>query len=233
MGRVKLLQKSWTVVVSLVFMGVLTVGIGNTSAQVISENFNGTFPPAGWTVAQDLGPVVWHRSDTSPNNGVVGGLPSPMSGYAAYAESFPAYCGNSYDTSLISPPFSTEGMTQVQLQFDYQYWVWDTEFLDVDYRIGGGSWINLESLLSIGGYSAQTHTIDISMVAGNPSVQIRFRYYNLGSGCDWWATIDNVLVDVPPPPTPVPTLGEWGLMILASFLGGISIQHIRKRSSVS
>jgi hypothetical protein len=178
------------------FVLVLTFCLATTSqAQLIfSENFEGAFPPTGWSVINDDGgPVVWHRSDVAPHYGVPG--PSPLSGYYAYAESYPAYCGFSYDTSLISPPFSTVGRDKVEVRFDFQYWVYSSEYLALDYRIGAGPWVNLETLPSIGGYTAQTRIVDISVTAGNPSVQLRWRYYNLGSGCDWWASIDNVVIN--------------------------------------
>jgi hypothetical protein len=176
------------------FVLVLTFGMATMSqAQILSENFEGTFPPTGWTVTnEDGGPVVWHRSDQAPNYGV--GIPLPMSGYFAYAESYPAYCGFSYDTSIVSPAFSTVGINRVMVQFDFQYWVYSTEYLALDYRIGADPWVNIENLPSIGGYTAQTRLIDISATAGNPSVQLRWRYYNLSAGCDWWASIDNVVI---------------------------------------
>jgi hypothetical protein len=172
--------------------GITDIFSNNTVTEtLLSENFDGTFPPAGWSVTNDNGgPVVWHRSDVSPKN-----APLPSSGYSAYAESYPAYCGYSYDTSLVSPSFSTVGMDSVELLFDYQYWVYSTEYLAIEYRIGGGPWINLQNLSSNGGYTLiENYAVDISVTKGNSDVQLRWRYYNLGSGCDWWTNIDDVQV---------------------------------------
>jgi hypothetical protein len=180
---------------SLMLVLVVTFGFVATSqAQVmLFQDFEGSFPPTGWSVTNDDGgPVVWHRSDVAPNYGT--GQSLPISGYFAYAESYPAYCGFSYDTSLITPAFSTVGMDKVEVSFAFQYWVYSSEHLALDYRIGAGPWVNIENLPSYGGYTAQSRTVDISMTAGNPSVQLRWRYYNLSSGCDWWTSIDNVVI---------------------------------------
>jgi hypothetical protein len=163
--------------------------------QLLYQDFETDWPPANWTVTDDVvdSPVVWHRSDQPPNYGA--NLGDPISGYHAYAESWPAYEGSTYDTSLVSPPFNTVGMDSVELRFDYQYWVYQTDHLDLEYSIdGGASWVTLENLASNGGYAAQSHTVDISVTRGNPSVQLRWRYYNLGYGYDWWTNIDNIQV---------------------------------------
>ena len=146
-----------------------------------------------WTVTEDdasYSYVYWHRSDQSPTYGASQG--APISGLHAYAESYPAYCGYSYDTSLVSPSFATTGMREVIARFAYQYWVYSSEFLHLDYRIGSGSWVTAENLASNGGYAPAWKNVDMTAARGQGSVQIRFRYANLGSGCDWWTNVDNV-----------------------------------------
>jgi hypothetical protein len=172
-------------------VGITDIFSNNTVTEtLLSENFDGTFPPAGWSVTNDNGgPVVWHRSDASPNYYAL-----PSSGYSAYSESYPAYCGYSYDTSLVSPSFSTVDMDSVELKFDYEFWKYSSEYLALDYRIGGGSWINLENLTNNGFTLIEDYTVDISVTKGNSNVQLRWRYYNLSSGCDWGVNIDDVQV---------------------------------------
>ncbi|MFN2115103.1 MAG: choice-of-anchor J domain-containing protein, partial [Anaerolineae bacterium] len=156
------------------------------------EDFEGSFPPSGWQAIDDWGgsPVIWHRSDDPPYYGV-GNYP-PMSGYYAYAESYPEYCGDSYDTWLVTPEFSTEGMREVLAEFDYQYWYYNGDKLDFDYSLdGGNTWTTAQNMASNGGYVASHSSIDISEVRGEPSVKLRWRYYNVG-GCDWWTGVDNV-----------------------------------------
>jgi hypothetical protein len=210
----------------LVFGGAAcSIALAQNIVIVPLETFEGSFPPAGWSVINDGGPVVWHQSDASPNYGA--GSYSPLSGLTAYAESYPAYCGYAYDTSLVSPEFSTEGMEVVKLRFAFQYWVYSTEYLALDYRIDGGPWVHIENLPSLGGYTAETREVDLSFAAGNPSVQVRWRYYNPGSGCDWWTQIDNVEV-VGSTPYLVPTVQTWGLVLLALLLAGFGVAVNRR-----
>jgi hypothetical protein len=53
-------------------------------------------------------------------------------------------------------------------------------------------------------------------LAGNLSFEIRFRYYDPNTGdFDWYVQIDDVLVtycELAPPP--IPTLSEWGMIVL-------------------
>jgi hypothetical protein len=195
------------------------------------ETFEGAFPPAGWAVTNGApGYVAWHRSDVSPNYGAT--QDPPISGLHAYAESYPAFCGYPYDTELITPAFSTEniGAGPVTVSFDYQYWVYSTEALTVDYRIGAGPWVPLESLVSYGGYAVVSHQIDITGTIGYPDVQLRWRYYNAGSGCDWWTNLDNIRVQayVPSLTQEIPTLGTWGLALLALVLAGFGVMALRR-----
>lgn len=169
MKKFDMLRFLKTIMAVTILLGFLSISSEKASAQLISENFEGTWPPTGWTITEDdpnYDYVVWHRNDQSPNYGA--SQPAPISGYHAYAESYPAYCGYSYDTSLITPAFSTVGMTNIELKFDYQFWVYSTEHLALEYRIGAGPWILLEDLPSTGGYKAVTHIVDISVTSGNP-----------------------------------------------------------------
>jgi hypothetical protein len=160
------------------------------SAFLLNENFNGTFPPDGWSVTNDNGgPVVWHRSDVYPTGGA---LPSGGTGFSALANC-DSYFFQTYDTSLITPSFSTVGMISVELKFDYQFFRWSSENLALEYRINGGSWINLENL-TVSSILTEDYTVDISVTKGNSDVQLRWRYYNLSGQWDFWVNIDDVKV---------------------------------------
>jgi hypothetical protein len=215
----------------MMLLSVISVSTANAAFPLVSENFEGTFPPSGWEVTEDdptYSYVVWHRSDQSPNY-AAGSIQPPISGFFAYAESYPAYCGYSYDTSLISPSFSTVGMDAVEVQFDFQFWKYSSESMDLDYRIGAGPWVNLETLPSIGGYTPQTRIVDISVTKGNPSVQLRWRYYyNSGSTCDWWASIDNVVIYEPNSKVAVPIMSRLG-MIIFTILAGLGAFYCLSR----
>lgn len=212
---------------------VLAPAASAQTVQVLPlEQFEGTFPPDGWAVTNDDppgGPVLWHRSDATPNYGAADY--APFSGFTAYAESYPAYCGYSYDTSLVTPAFSTEGIPggPLWVVFDYQYWLYSSEVLALDYRIGAGPWTNVTNLASLGGYTGQTMQIDISAALGYADVQLRWRYYNLGSGCDWWTNVDNVYVFAEVPPQAIPAASTWGLVLIGALTAGFALIALRRR----
>lgn len=219
----------WHAILALLMLMGFSAVAAESATLIPLETFDGTFPPTGWSVTNDNGgPVVWHRSDQLPYYGA--SQPLPISGLHAYAESYPAYCGYSYDTSLVTPAFSTIGMTNIEVRFDYQYYVYSSEFLALDYRIGAGPWINITNLSSLGGYTVQSQVVDISMTSGNPSVQLRWRYYNTGSGCDWWTNIDNVqVVGFSSRQQSIPTLTEWGMIIFAGLAGLVAVYYMRRQ----
>jgi hypothetical protein len=168
------------------------------TVQLFSEDFEGDWPPPGWTVTRDepgYTLIVWHRSDQYPYNGANPG--PPISGLHAYAESY-YYCGASkYDTSLVTPSFSTLGMDSVEVRFDYQYSQNITDTLTLQYSLNdGNTWVTLETLPNTGPSTVQSRTVDISVTGGNPNVQLRWRYYWNYSApmCDWWTSLDNIQV---------------------------------------
>jgi hypothetical protein len=198
---------------------------------LLSEDFEGTFPPSGWSAINNYGgsPIVWHRSDAYPSSQVL----KPDTGYFAYIDSDVFYLGGvsgrpsrsvvapslsasetegykttsyngHYDSSLVTPSFSTLGMLTVKLQFSYQFIQFlGYETLALDYRIDDGPWINIENITptEIVGYDtdptttwADAYTVDISETSNHLNVQLRWRYYDLSSGWDWWVAIDDVKV---------------------------------------
>ena len=171
----------------------------------ISENFDeGTFPPSGWTVSNDVSGsnVVWEASSAEPspyNVNVTGG-----SGDAADADSNAAGPGvGSYDTSLISPPIDVSSLSSTTLKWLENYVVYSgNEALDVDISTdGGNTWTNIEHYTSTCGtlYAlpgcTPSPSVDIgSYLPGSGTFQLRWRYYNLSSDYDWYAQVDNVLL---------------------------------------
>jgi hypothetical protein len=167
------------------------------TVQLLSEDFEGTFPPAGWTTINS-GIVAWIRSDgASPSAWWANPPPWPLSGLAAYVEACAIQCDPyvPYDTSLATPAFSTMGMDSVELRFDYQFYWYEQERLDLEYSTDGGStWTLLESLPQTGQGTGQSRTVDISALKDLPSVRLRWHYYNSMNGKGYWAEIDNVRV---------------------------------------
>src|SRR5206468_2229533 len=98
-----------------------------------------------------------------------------------------------------SPAVDASGCSTVQLRFSNQFNWRDgslDEVADVDVSAnGGGAWTNVLRMQGASdGYPLpNTKTFDISaLAAGQPSVKVRFHYYN-GQAEQWWA-VDNVQV---------------------------------------
>ncbi len=156
------------------------------------EDFDSGFLPSGWTEA-NLYSMPWQTTTWWGRPNYTGG-----SGNAAATDSDIWY-SDVYDTSLISPSFSTVGFRDVILNFDTNYQDITSssgyDYLDMDYRIGSGPWTNAESWNEDHGSFMGTgvnEDVDISAARNNSSVQIRFRSHNLNGGWDWYAQVDNV-----------------------------------------
>ncbi len=163
---------------------------------LINENFEGSFPPAGWTTVDNSAAAdcPWLRSDEYP-------LPllDPALSRGAAIDSDD--CGvsgmpaNSIDTSLIAPTLDLSDATEASLSFDLAYRHWAPQRLDVDVSINGGtSWTTVHSTTTgpnSGTISTTPQTVDLSDFAGEGAVSIRWRF---NSGWSWWAFVDNVVV---------------------------------------
>jgi hypothetical protein len=166
----------------------------------VSEDFNeGSFPPAGWTVTNPLdGNVVWELASQQPTDtdNWTGGT-----GDAAAADSNDNNeSGDPFDTSLVTPPIavtSLDGATVLKYKANYQGF---NDALDLDISTDGGdSWTNISHWTS--SYGSLLHTpgeevqLDLApYLPGSGNFQLRWRYYNLYGGWDWYAQIDDVVI---------------------------------------
>src|SRR5690606_30170539 len=82
---------------------------------LLSEDFEGTFPPAGWNAEDVTGQCPWLSSDDYPMSGWLGGA----RGAAIDADD----CGSSVsaDASLITPAMDLSAATNTHLEFDFAY----------------------------------------------------------------------------------------------------------------
>ena len=157
-------------------------------APLWKESFEGSFPPAGWTVQNFGGTCVW---DSTANTGYpnhTGGT-----GQAADANSDNCGSGTTMDTMLVSPAIdlSLAGTASVSFLTDYYpFQATDAGYVGVSTN-GGNSW----SLLYV--YSGTTRitekrVLDLSAFVGNKDVRLAFEY--VAPGWDWWWQIDDVTV---------------------------------------
>ncbi|MBI4999929.1 MAG: hypothetical protein HZB92_00150, partial [Euryarchaeota archaeon] len=165
----------------------------------LNEKFEGTFPPAGWSV-DTLAGLGWERNDWwGDGNYVTGG-----GDYCADVNS-DAY-GTSLESVLYTPTLTFGGLppsTPLYLEYDanFQCYITDDQGWTEISIDGGTSWTTLlywnEDHPPGGTYVAPgVHvSIDISAYAGEPSVQFRFYYY--APDWDWYWQLDNVVIQVP------------------------------------
>jgi|GEM_PF-1634623 len=155
------------------------------------EDFNaGTagFPPAGWEVINNGGTYVWQSSQFTGRSNQTGGT-----GYAADADSDEAGSSGSINSDLKTPFFSLASATSPVLVYRYDYYdnnTGDTGYVDIS-TDGGATWTNLKTY-TISDRGPKTAFVDLSAYAGQPLVQIRFKYVD--ASWDWWFEVDDVQV---------------------------------------
>ncbi len=170
------------------------------------EDFNeASFPPDGWTVTNEVAgsPVVWNTNTFWGDDNWTSGT-----GTAADVNSGNAYpYTGTYDTSLVTPliPAANLGDSPT-LSFKVNFIPYSgNEALDVDMSSDGGdTWMNLAHITTVQGLekrSGITYKIPLSIPDGVTNVQFRWRYYNLISGWDLYAQIDDVSIG---PCAPIP-----------------------------
>jgi hypothetical protein len=190
---------------------------------LVSEQFEGAFPPAGWTTIDYGGTGVWTRNDEVPDNrpNYAGGI-----GYCADADSDSPYTQDWMNTGLRTPSFSLVGYTIAQLDFDTSFNVFSTpqEFANVRVSINGGdTWsVIAHYKTSMSPNGPGTHiTIDLSPFIGNSAVIVEFFYGN--AWYDWWWEVDNVEITAINALGPITSIGPIPAGGSADFIARVAI----------
>ena len=131
---------------ALAIVSILVLTATVAWGQAFTEDFEGAFPPAGWTVTDDAVPAVgciWHNASFYGEGNYTGGA-----GDCAMADS--DYCGSGtyLDTSLITHTFTVPGGSTLEFDANYSN-ISTAEFFDVDIDVGAG-WLNLLSWKRLG-----------------------------------------------------------------------------------
>jgi hypothetical protein len=102
--------------------------------------------------------------------------------------------GGITNTTLTSPAFSLAGLTTTSLQFHHYYrYLGTNDTTQVQVSTNGTSWTTVQTYTSTQGTASGfvQATINLNAYAGQPSVQVRFRYR---SAYGWYWAVDNVIV---------------------------------------
>jgi hypothetical protein len=209
--------------IALLLLGNSNIVFADFRVNGDTEDFEGTFPPPGWTV------TIYNDYGSNYGGWAQGtgyGSGAGFSGNQAQS----IYGDYMLDTSLISPDFSTVGFSEVNIEFSGYFYFYSGygNICDLQYSTDFGS--NWNTLKTWGDYgSPALEKINLPAEAlGQANVRIRWRRYT-SSYPYYYAVIDNVRLTAPTKPEAIPTLSEWGMIILTVFLGTGSAYYLRRR----
>jgi PKD repeat protein len=184
-------------------------GGDRATVTLVDEDFEGSFPPADWTVVDNLASCDWERNDYYSRTNYLDGV------YCACADIDSCGSGTDMDTELITPTFSLDGMTSATLDFlnyfhSYSYY---DQIGTVDISTNGGStWTTLDT------YTLADYTDPVSLsldaYVGETNCQIRFHFISYDWAYYW--EVDNVVItaeeEEEPGPEPSGPGGAVGIM---------------------
>ncbi len=160
---------------------------GYEDIRILSEEFEGVFPPPGWTATVLSGTTnFWRRNDYFRRPNMTGG-----SGFCADADSEATCYQSKWDAALTCPPLAISAGTRATLYYRsgfFQFGPGATAWLDAS-TDGGLTWQPLTQ--RIWGESATGEVVDLSPLAGTSSL-LRWRY--VSGYCDYYWQIDDVKV---------------------------------------
>ncbi|WP_405691671.1 carboxypeptidase regulatory-like domain-containing protein [Streptomyces sp. NBC_00057] len=162
----------------------------------ITESFDGTTVPSGWTVDDKVGNgQTWVFNDPGQRGNKTG-----ASGGFATLDSQRYGFGNSQDSSLISPvmDFSRQTHPIVSFRTDYNHTLSQTG--DVDLSVDGGQTWNTVWHRATDARGPRTEVVEMPQAAGKANVQVRF-HFTARSGM-WWQVDDVFLGDRTCDPVP-------------------------------
>lgn len=209
---------------------------GYHEVDIATQDFTGTFPPAGWNVVNNGGACVWVNTDPGGNGNLTGGT-----GEFAIADSDD--CGSVLmDTELWSGQLNLTNVISPELEFKTDYYSYSgNEYGDVDISTdAGATWANVQHFVA----SARGPRTWSGAIpgAGQNDVMVRWHYAN--ANWDWWWEVDDMVVTgcVPDVPASVdlsgieasPVAPLAGVPVLAlpaglALLGGAAWAALKRR----
>ena len=224
--------------ISILFITIISI---NINAQILSEDFEstsasiGTFPN-GWTTSNAQWTINDPTTGTPGNSGsltIIESIGSSISSgncsnVYAIVDSDGLGNGNTQNTNLISPVMDLSNFTSVVLEFNHSFEVWATPVARVESSIDSG--LTWSVVHDFGTNSKYGHEIfNISSIAGNSNVQIRFHYEG---DFDWWWAIDDVvikqaeLVDIAITSLDIPNIDGPGSTDISGLITNLGLDSI-------
>ena len=224
--------------ISILFITIISI---NINAQILSEDFEstsasiGTFPN-GWTTSNAQWTINDPTTGTPGNSGsstIIESIGSSISSgncsnVYAIVDSDGLGNGNTQNTNLISPVMDLSNFTSVVLEFNHSFEVWADPVARVESSIDSG--LTWSVVHDFGTNSKYGHEIfNISSIAGNSNVQIRFHYEG---DFDWWWAIDDVvikqaeLVDIAITSLDIPNIDGPGSTDISGLITNLGLDSI-------
>ncbi len=187
----------------------LLTATGGNVAPIMSENFDGATAP-GWTIVNGASSPsasnFYYQSapyTDSAGSATFSNFTTVQGGKFALSNSDAGGSGSTSNSQLISPSFSTVGLSAATLTFEHAYKSWSSD-TTVKLEIstdGGTNWFQLADYkgTSVGNSSNNTQTtaaasVSLSGYLNQPNVKIRFNYV---SAWGYYWIVDNVVVSEP------------------------------------
>jgi hypothetical protein len=216
-----------------------------TDGCLLWEDFEGSFPPTGWTIIQYIGNGTWEQEAYRASS--YWSEPPGMGSYFAWADS-DEHRDDLFDTGLFTPSIDCSGCDNIRLTFARNFQeCMGCGYAEVNTYSGGIAPGNLEENLwnqTVGDPHYGVHTtlfFDPSGYADPSDVYIEF-YYTTDGGKDCWSfAIDAVefqcLISPPVggeayPVDKISLLAPW-ITVGVLLAGGIGWYVLRRRRAQS
>jgi hypothetical protein len=168
--------------------------VGSSEVTLLSESFEGGFPPVGWVLANTTTGCVapglpdWTNTDPGANGNLTGGT-----GLFATADSDACGSGNVMNAQMWTPALDLTGYTDPQISYytDYNDISSASDVADLDFSTDGGStWTNLISWNE--DHRGPLQVVQPFAAGGQANTVLRWNYSN--ATWDWWWQVDEVVV---------------------------------------
>jgi N-acetylneuraminic acid mutarotase len=156
----------------------------NLGAPLLSQTFDSTSVPAGWSVVNRTTKGGWAFDDPGNRGNLTGGA-----GNFAIIDSDKLGTGNTQDTDLRTPTLDLSGVSAPVLKFNSDWRAVGNDSADIDVSTDGGtSWTNAwHQTASRRG--PKVEEVPLTGLAGAATAQVRFRFNGTFA---WWWEVDNV-----------------------------------------